>query len=36
MFGIVHADDTDEDGDEFETFEQWRIERAELVLFVKD
>jgi hypothetical protein len=35
MFGIVHADDTD-DGDEFETFEQWRIERAELVLYVKD
>jgi len=33
MFGIVHADDDD---DEFETFEQWHIERAELVLYVKD
>jgi len=32
IFGIVHADD----GDEFETFEQWCIERAELVLYVKD
>ncbi|CAK9275601.1 unnamed protein product [Sphagnum jensenii] len=32
MFGIIHADD----GDEFEMFEQWRIERAELVLYVKD
>jgi hypothetical protein len=31
MFGIIHADD-----DEFETFEQWRIERAEFVLYVKD
>ncbi len=32
MFGFVHADD----GDKFETFEQWRIEQAELVLYVKD
>jgi hypothetical protein len=30
MFGIVHA------GDEFGTFEQWRIEWAELVLHVKE
>jgi hypothetical protein len=36
MFGIVHADDANDDGDEFETFEQWRIERAEFVLYVKD
>ncbi|CAK9222886.1 unnamed protein product [Sphagnum troendelagicum] len=33
MFSIVHADD---DGDEFETFEQWHIERAKLILYVKD
>ncbi|CAK9227840.1 unnamed protein product [Sphagnum troendelagicum] len=32
MFDIVHADDADE----FETFEEWCIERAELVLYVKD
>jgi hypothetical protein len=36
MFGIVHANDADNDDDEFETFEQWRIERAELILYVKD
>jgi hypothetical protein len=36
MFGIVHASNADDDGNEFETFEQWRIERAELVLYVKD
>ncbi|CAM6032516.1 unnamed protein product [Sphagnum compactum] len=36
MFGIVHAGDADDDGDEFETFEQWRIERVEFVLYVKD
>ncbi|CAM6071911.1 unnamed protein product [Sphagnum tenellum] len=36
MFGIVHADDADNDGDKFETFEEWHIERAELVLYVKD
>ncbi|CAK9276309.1 unnamed protein product [Sphagnum jensenii] len=36
MFGIVHADNADDDGDEFETFEQWHIERAELILYVKD
>jgi hypothetical protein len=36
MFGVVHANDVDNDGDEFEVFEEWRIERAELVLYVKD
>lgn len=36
MFGIVHADNADDDGDKFETFEQWRIERAKLILYVKD
>jgi hypothetical protein len=35
-FGIVHPGDAADDGNEFETFEQWRIERAELVLYVKD
>jgi hypothetical protein len=30
MFNIVHADD------EFKTFKQWCIERAKLVLYVKD
>ncbi len=34
MFSIVHADDVDDV--EFEMFEQWRIERAEFVLYVKD
>ncbi|CAM6065609.1 unnamed protein product [Sphagnum tenellum] len=34
MFGIVHADDADDD--KFETFEQWHIEWAELVLYIKD
>jgi hypothetical protein len=32
MFGIVHADDDNE----FEMFEQWHIERAELVFHIKD
>jgi hypothetical protein len=35
-FGIVHPSDATDDGNEFKTFEQWRIERAELVLYVKD
>ncbi|CAK9237206.1 unnamed protein product [Sphagnum troendelagicum] len=36
MFSIIHVDDVDDDDDVFETFEQWHIERAELVLYVKD
>jgi hypothetical protein len=35
-FGIVHPGDVADNGNEFETFEQWHIERAELVLYVED
>uniref|UniRef100_A0AAV1TK98 Uncharacterized protein n=1 Tax=Peronospora matthiolae TaxID=2874970 RepID=A0AAV1TK98_9STRA len=37
MFGIFHDDDEDADNnnDKFETLEQWRIERARLVCYVK-
>uniref|UniRef100_A0AAV1T9Z2 Uncharacterized protein n=1 Tax=Peronospora matthiolae TaxID=2874970 RepID=A0AAV1T9Z2_9STRA len=33
MFGIVFDDDVDTDNndDEFETFEQWSIDRAKLI-----
>jgi hypothetical protein len=36
MFGIIHANDADNNGNKFETFEQWHIEQAELILYVKD
>ncbi len=35
-FGIVHPGDAANDGNEFETFEQWHIKWAEFVLYVKD
>jgi hypothetical protein len=36
MFGIIHANDADNNGNKFETFEQWHIKQAELILYVKD